>query len=64
MYVKMLVQGYIDRLKKSNEHYEAQLITIDEVKFEDKEKKEADVKVPPAFAAIFKLVHVAQKVEK
>ncbi len=62
LYVKMLVESYLMHLQKSNELFNAHLVSVDTVTIAEGDT--AEISAMPASAAVFKLVHVQQKEQK
>lgn len=62
LYVKMLVESYLMHLQKSNEMFNANLMSVDTVTIADGDT--AQPAQMPASAAVFKLVHIQQKEQK
>lgn len=57
LYVTMMVERFVEHLKKNNEHFDAKLITVNKVQVSKDPKEASDV---PTFIAIYKLEHRVQ----
>lgn len=62
LYVKMLVESYIQHLRQTNEHYNAILVSVGSVSLDD-EMPDTAINIVTS-AAVFKLVHTKQKDKK
>jgi hypothetical protein len=62
LYVQMLVESYVQHPRKTNEHYNANLVAVDTVNLEEDEPAQTSEMITSA--AVFKLVHVQEKDKK